>query len=91
MCFILFLFFYFESFMCHSLFCSIAPYSFWHMKTSERKTHDKWMKFLFGRRESMFLHKSQCKSQHFICGCMWILIMGAWLESQQGSQQFDKT
>jgi hypothetical protein len=24
------------------------------------------------------------------CGCMWIFIMGAWKESQHGSQQFDK-
>jgi hypothetical protein len=38
----------------------------------------------------MFLRNSQCKSQHFICGCTWILIMGAWKESQHWSQQFDK-
>jgi hypothetical protein len=31
-----------------SIFFSIAPYfSFWHMKTLERKSYDKWLEYLF--------------------------------------------
>ena len=74
-------------------FFSIAHTYFWHMKTFlERERLMKNMNgvFIWWTEKHVLLCNSQCKSQHFICGCTWILIMGAFWESQQGSQQFDK-
>ena len=102
--FFLFLFFsscFFGMASFHSLFffsCSLAWKYFFITHTlflaKQSILRDRFitqlMEFLFGGWKDMFCVTLSVRVSNFICGCTCVLIMGAWWESQQGSQQFDK-
>ena len=85
-------FFFFSCFLAWIFFFFFSIAHTFLLAYDKFRERDSWKMngVFFCGPKSMFLRNSQCKSQHFICGCMWILIMGAWRESQHGSQQFDK-
>jgi len=70
----------------------IAHIFFWQKKNLERERfYDVVMELsLFSGWMACFCVTLSVRVSTFISGCTWILIMGAWRESQQGSQQFDK-
>ena len=82
-----FLFFcYFESFTCLSFF-SIAPYFFLAYENfGENYSWQMNGVFICWMEKSCFCVTLSVRVSIFICGCSWILIMGAWQESLQGSQ-----
>jgi hypothetical protein len=56
----------------------------------ERLMINEWSN-LFGGWKTCFCITLSVRVNSFIGGCTCVLIMGAWWESQQGSQQFDKS
>ena len=64
---------------------------FWHMKTFERDSCQIIGVFFYlVDGKTCFCVTLSVRVSILFYGCTWILIMGSWRESRQGSQQFDK-
>ena len=74
----------FFSILLHSLSVSFSR------NMLERSYFKAWSIY-FGGDEKHVLAYSQCRNSYLFVACMWVLILGAWNISQQGSQKLDQT